>query len=107
MDLRLTSSSSATRTSSSSTADRAPDLPGSASPNAIDSGQAALMRIESSSGDRITSIALFLTESEASELRDALDGMLADRAAGGSTSRHEHVSSADYRTEITVAWEGS
>jgi hypothetical protein len=40
------------------------------------------MRIESSSGESVGSVCLFLTESEASELRDSLDGMLAERAGG-------------------------
>jgi hypothetical protein len=65
------------------------------------------MRIEGSSGSSVGSVLLFLTESEARELRDSLDQMLADRAAGGSTTRHEHISSGDYKTEITLAWESA
>lgn len=63
------------------------------------------MRIETSNGQNVTSITLFLTEPEASELRDALDAMLANRAASGSLSGHWHVSSSDYQTEVTLAWE--
>jgi hypothetical protein len=63
------------------------------------------MRIETNPGETVHSAYLFLTESEARELRDSIEGMLADRAAGGSSSRHEHVSSTDYQTEITIAWE--
>lgn len=44
-------------------------------------------------------VGLFLTEAEAKELRDALESIIADR---GSVSRHEHVSRADYKREITV-----
>lgn len=42
-------------------------------------------------------VELCLTRAEAQELRDDLDTLLTD---GGG--RHEHVSSADYQTELTV-----
>ena len=45
--------------------------------------------------DRVT---LFLTMSEASELRDMVNEMLADPIGHD----HEHVSSDDYRKEVTV-----
>lgn len=46
---------------------------------------------------QVNLIELCLTRAEAQELRDDLDTLLAD--AG---NRHEHVSSADYETELTV-----
>jgi hypothetical protein len=42
---------------------------------------------------------LWLTDSEAAELRDALNDLLAEPGDGW----HAHVSSADYQTEISVA----
>lgn len=42
-------------------------------------------------------VELCLTRSEAQELRDDLDTLLSD-----DSDRHEHVSSADYQTELTV-----
>lgn len=42
-------------------------------------------------------LGLCLTRAEAQELRDDIDALLAH---GGD--RHEHVSSADYQTELTV-----
>jgi hypothetical protein len=61
------------------------------------------MRIEDvDSGTQVKSLGLRLTAAEAAELRDALEALLADP----QTERHEHVSSADYQTEITV-WIGS
>ena len=44
--------------------------------------------------DRIT---CFLTRSEASELRDALDALLT-----GPAEHHQHVPSEDFKKEITV-----
>jgi len=60
------------------------------------------MRIESSPGQPTRTAYLWLTRDEAADLRDALDGML-----GGPVdpSWHVHVSSADYRSELTIAWE--
>lgn len=56
------------------------------------------MRIEDLEAKKqVNLIELCLTRSEAQELRDDLDTLLTD---GGD--RHEHVSSADYQTELTV-----
>jgi len=41
---------------------------------------------------------LLLTQSEAVELKDSLELLLAD-----SAGRHEHISSDDYQKEITIA----
>lgn len=46
---------------------------------------------------RLQHVGLRLTVSEAEELRDSLVLLLT-----GARDRHEHVSSADYQTEITV-----
>ena len=56
------------------------------------------MRIENlESKEPVYILGLALTRAEARELRDDLDSLLnADEA------RHEHVSSADYQTELTV-----
>jgi hypothetical protein len=59
------------------------------------------MRIETAPGQAVPNVTLWLTRAEASELRDSLEQMLGDPAP----ERHEHVASADYRTEITVTWE--
>ena len=40
---------------------------------------------------------IYLTQQEAAELRDSLEQLLADQLG-----RHEHISSDDYRKEITV-----
>jgi hypothetical protein len=45
----------------------------------------------------IANITLLLTRAEASEMRDALETLLADE------SRHEHVSSKDYDKEVSLA----
>lgn len=58
------------------------------------------MRLEEVGGGEprpLTSVGLGLTLAEARELRDALQSLIAKPAA-----THEHVSSADYQTEITV-----
>jgi hypothetical protein len=56
------------------------------------------MRIDDVNGSRqLAHVGLGLTESEANELRDTLDLLLSDPA-----ERHEHVSSADYQTELTI-----
>jgi hypothetical protein len=47
---------------------------------------------------RLVNVGLGLTRDEALELRDTLDTLLADP----DPARHEHVSSADYQTELTV-----
>jgi len=56
------------------------------------------MRIDDVVNQRdLRHVGLGLTESEAVELRDALDTLLDD-----PEPRHEHVSSADYERELTV-----
>lgn len=44
----------------------------------------------------------YLTAAEAAELRDTLDGMLANEP---DATWHEHVMSADGQVEVTVAWD--
>jgi len=63
------------------------------------------MRIEGEGRQQLGTVCLFLTEAEARELRSALDDMLAmpDRL----TPWHSHVSSSDYKTEVSIAWEPS
>ena len=56
------------------------------------------MRIEVfSPAQTLDNVGIGLTQEEAEELRDKLEILIADAA-----SRHEHVSSADYQTELTV-----
>ena len=56
------------------------------------------MRIDDINENReLQHVGLRLTVAEAKELRDSLGLLLA-----GGPDRHEHVSSADYQTEITV-----
>lgn len=62
------------------------------------------MRIESADVTDLHNVNLWLTHAEASELRDALDDML---ERGPSAEWHAHVSSADYQTEVSVAWDES
>ena len=58
------------------------------------------MRIEV--GDQVvTNAGLFLTAHEASELRDALDALLSGHI--DDPSWHEHVSSADFQVELSIA----
>jgi hypothetical protein len=57
------------------------------------------MRIEGSPGEPLTTAYLWLTVSEAAELRDTLDQMLRDQDFDG----HHHVASADFGTEVTVS----
>ncbi|MBM4344444.1 MAG: hypothetical protein FJ100_13830 [Deltaproteobacteria bacterium] len=57
------------------------------------------MRIlEDNSDKSLTAVSIFLTRAEAAELRDALVALL-----DGNGEGHEHVSSADFQKEITVA----
>jgi hypothetical protein len=60
------------------------------------------MRIESPPQNVLPSAFLWLTAAEASELRDALNDLLATDQADW----HAHVSSADYQTELTIARDG-
>lgn len=56
------------------------------------------MRILDQENDRsVKMVTLYLTKSEAAELRDSLEHILAD-----PFSRHEHTSSNDYTKEVTV-----
>lgn len=56
------------------------------------------MRIEdAANGQSIAAAGLQLTPDEARELVDSLTALLAS-----PPGRHEHVASADYRTELTV-----
>ena len=56
------------------------------------------MRIDDVAGNRqLSHIGLGLSTAEAKELRDTLDVLLKD-----SADTHEHVSSVDYQTELTV-----
>ncbi|MEQ1921437.1 MAG: hypothetical protein ABL952_02910 [Pyrinomonadaceae bacterium] len=56
------------------------------------------MRILDQESDKaLKEIALFLTLSEAEELRDSLDSMLKNG------SHHEHLSSNDFEKELTIA----
>ncbi len=52
---------------------------------------------DADSETRLSGLWLGLTEAEARELRDTLTTLLND-----PKRRHEHVSSADYQTEMTV-----
>lgn len=56
------------------------------------------VRIDDINGNReLAHVGLALTEAEARELRDTIETLLTDPG-----ERHEHVSSADYQTEITL-----
>ena len=58
------------------------------------------MEIDDTVGRRqLRHVGLRLTEAEARELRDSLESLLSDP----SPNRHEHVSSSDFQTEITVS----
>jgi hypothetical protein len=63
------------------------------------SGTIASMRIEGATGDQLSQVYVWLTPSEARELRDGLD----DLVGRNDPSWHAHVSSADYETEIGIA----
>ena len=56
------------------------------------------MRILDEDNDKaINAVILYLTKSEASELKDSLKQILAE-----PIGRHEHISSSDYTKEVTV-----
>lgn len=57
------------------------------------------MRIESRPGEPLRAVYLWLTDSEAAELRDALNDLLGEPGPGW----HAHVSSSDFQAEISVA----
>jgi hypothetical protein len=57
------------------------------------------MRIDDvNQGRQLRHVGLGGTSDEAEELRDTLELLLSDTGE----ARHEHVSSADYQTELTV-----
>lgn len=61
------------------------------------------MRILDQDTDRSCNrIVMFLTRSEANELRDSLEALI----AAAEMNRHEHVTSSDQRKEITVCLYG-
>jgi hypothetical protein len=62
------------------------------------------MRLQSPERVPQSRVYIWLTEDEASELRDALDDML---KRGPDPGWHAHVSSADYQTEMTVGWDAA
>lgn len=56
------------------------------------------MQIDDVNGNRqLAHVGLGLTDAEANELRDTLNLLLQS-----GPGRHEHVSSADYKTELTI-----
>jgi hypothetical protein len=66
-------------------------------------GHHVSVRIESGRpGSQIPEVVLFLTRSEAQELKDTLEEMLRQEAP--DRRWHGHVPSSDYASEITVAW---
>jgi hypothetical protein len=61
------------------------------------------MRIESSPGQSLQRVYLWLTIAEATELRGALNDLL----AGTGPEWHAHVSSSDFQVEVSVAHDDS
>lgn len=59
------------------------------------------MRIEADQGEQRTKAYLWLTLTEASELRDALEDLLREPRP----EWHAHVSAADFQTEVSIAWD--
>ena len=56
------------------------------------------MRILDENTDKsVNAVIIYLTKSEASEMRDSLAQILAD-----PIGRHEHVSNSDYTKEVTI-----
>lgn len=56
------------------------------------------MRIlDEDSKKALTAVTLYLTKPEAEELKDSIEALLSDPAR-----QHEHVSDAEYKTEVTV-----
>jgi hypothetical protein len=56
------------------------------------------MQIDDTQNNRtLRHVGLGLTENEARELRDTLDTLLGDPG-----ERHEHVSAADFQSELTI-----
>jgi hypothetical protein len=57
------------------------------------------MRILDEDGDKsLNAVTLYLTKSEASELKNSLEQILSD-----PVNRHEHISSSDYKKEVTIS----
>ncbi len=63
------------------------------------SGTLQAMRMEAD-GKVVSDVLLFLTKTEAAELRDGIEALLANFDASGW---HAHVSSPDFQIELTVA----
>jgi hypothetical protein len=56
------------------------------------------VRILDENTDRsVNAVIIYLTKSEASEMRDSLEQILAN-----PIDRHEHISSSDYTKEVTI-----
>jgi hypothetical protein len=60
------------------------------------------MRLQSPERVAQSRVYIWLTEAEATELRDALNDML---QRGPDPAWHTHVSSADYQAEVSLAWD--
>ncbi len=60
------------------------------------------MRIEGMPGQQLPTAYLWLSRSEAAELRDALNDML---EKGEDPSWHTHIPAADFASEVTLSWE--
>lgn len=61
----------------------------------------APMRLTAGPDQPLSAVYLWLTVSEAEELRDVLNDLLADPRP----EWHAHVSSSDYQTEVSVSWD--
>lgn len=57
------------------------------------------MRIEGEPGQPLRGVYLWLTKSEAQELKDALNDLLAN----GGPEWHAHIPSGDFSLEVTLA----
>jgi hypothetical protein len=60
------------------------------------------MRIEGAPGQQLPTAYVWLSRSEAAELRDALNDML---EMGEDRSWHAHIPAADFAAEVTLSWE--
>jgi len=60
------------------------------------------MKIENmTTKEELSKVFIYLTRSEAAELKDALNAILGEKGM----RRHEHVPSSDFQKEITLAIE--
>ena len=59
----------------------------------------AIMRIEGTPSEPLSTAYLWLTQEEAAEVRDAMTDLLNE----GDADWHAHISSTDYKVELTVA----